>query len=115
MNQRSFMLFIVILIMAGYLAYRYLHQFFVRKSEVAELVAQRETQADEERTRIENIIRTNVQQERDHRADEIRRLTDRTIRMETRVQELYNMLDEEDEYEPIPGAPSTSAAPSQNE
>ena len=118
MNNRYFMLLVLILVMTGYVAYRYFHQFFARKSAVANLVMEHATQGDEERTRIENMIRTNLQQERDNRTDDISRLTDRSRRMEARLQELCDMLDEDDDDGPIPGAPSSSdvqIAPAQNE
>lgn len=98
MNQRHFLLLLFIILMASYLLYRYLNHFFSRKTRVDELVSQYETQQDEERRRMENIIRLNLQQDRADKTTlqlDVVRLTQRSQIIETNIEELRTMLNEE--------------------
>ena len=115
MNQRHFLLLLFIILMAAYLLYRYLNHFFSRKTRVDELVSQYETQQDEERRRMENVIRTNLQQDRADRTTlmvDVARLTQRSQQIETNIEELRTMLNEDIESSEIESPPEVNIEPS---
>ncbi len=111
MNQRHFLLLLFIILMGVYLLYRYLNHFFCRKSALEQFVTDNQTREDEERRRMENIIRTNLQQDRVDRTTlqgDVARSIERIQQIDANIEEMRAMLNEDIES---PESENTDAAP----
>lgn len=113
MNQRNFMMLLFIIGMVGYIIYRYMNQFFSRKSTVDELVNQYHTEQNAERNRINTLIHTEQNAERNHiealiqlertaRTLDNGRLIEHNRELETNIQELREMFNDEDHVNAAP-------------
>jgi uncharacterized membrane-anchored protein YhcB (DUF1043 family) len=88
MNQRHILLTLVILVMAGYLIYRFLNYFFTRKNELSQYI--RQDQLAPETERLENLINTHFREDRSVR----NALTEDLSITRRQIQEVSRRLDE---------------------